>query len=66
MSTITNRNTIIKFSKRAWIVPTMANKEAMLRYNNLNKSTGHLDRRDQEAQESIIPLNYNKQVMIEV
>ena len=63
-----NRNTIIKFSRKAWIAPTIKSLEVMHRYNSLNRSIEHLGKlKDQEdlVSTKITPYN-NNQTMLEV
>ena len=67
MSIITNKNTIIKFSKRVWIVPTMV-RGAMHKYSSLKLSIEHLGKwKGQEAPElTMLILAICKPMMTEV
>ena len=62
-----NRNTIIKFSKRAWIAPT-TEKEVTHKYSSLNRSINNLGKlKDREVQGLIMLHKFNnKQMMLEV
>ena len=48
---IINRNTTIRFSKKAWIVPVMVSRAVMLRYNSLNRNIKLWEEKDLEVPE---------------
>ena len=61
-----NRNTITKFSKKAWIALIME-KGVMRKYSSLNRNIRHLDKqKDQEDPELIKYHRFIKQMMPEV